>query len=731
MGTSLDKIKLRIILRGVWAAHIINFKRGVVFMLRSKGLTEKVILLGIDGMDPKFSRRMVDEGKMPNLKKMIEMGAARHDLRLLGAVPTITPPMWTTLCTGAYPMTHGIEDFNINLKGELDVNFAGIYSKYCHAEQLWNVTAEAGKKTLVWHWPGSAWPPSSDSPNLMVADGTTPGALGFGFANRDGEYVLIASEITPEAKYYSYVNTNSSKLTGDPSEIKQTRPPYTKMPDQPHFNEVWEQFKEGIDGFNDHKLIKYLDMRTMVLMPGDSQMETLHCGALDIVLSPIGVAEGWANAPEDAKEFTMLQLRGKMQKPCLILKNEAGVYDRVAIYADKTATEPLAVLENDVYTPNVYDVVPRRDGSLEKVIRNMRVLNLAEDGSFIRIWISNAFTAEDDSTFYPKSMFHTIVEKFGPPVPTGMKGDGDLDIINKCNREQWRQAAKWQADSIKYMIQEEGVEVVFSHFHGPDLAGHTYMKSLKEREDSNATEEEMLMCHVGTHTMTDEYIGEFLPLVDEGWTILLFSDHSLICPKEDFMIDIADNYGINMGLMSRLGYTVMKKDENGNNTPEIDWEKTVAVQQRSNSIFINLKGRDRFGIVDPADKYELEEKIITDLYGVKDPNTGHRVIALALHQKDANLLGLGGEHTAGDIIFFVHESYVHDHGESLSTAEGYADTSVGPIFVACGPGIKQGYEMELFPREVDVTPTAAVLLGVRIPAQCEGAPVYSILTEEL
>lgn len=105
-------------------------------------------------MDPRFSRKMVDEGKMPNLKKLIERGSAREDLRLLGAVPTITPPMWTTLATGAYPMTHGIEDFNINLKGELDVNFAGIYSKYVHAEPLWNVTAENGKKTLVWHWPG-------------------------------------------------------------------------------------------------------------------------------------------------------------------------------------------------------------------------------------------------------------------------------------------------------------------------------------------------------------------------------------------------------------------------------------------------------------------------------------------------------------------------------------------------------------------------------------------------
>mgnify|MGYP003308518858 FL=1 len=115
-------------------------------MLRNKALSEKVLLLGIDGMDPKFSRRMVEEGHMPNLKKLIEKGSARKDLRLLGGVPTITPPMWTTLATGAYPMTHGIEDFQINLEGELDVNFAGIYSKYCKAEQLWNVTAEAGKK---------------------------------------------------------------------------------------------------------------------------------------------------------------------------------------------------------------------------------------------------------------------------------------------------------------------------------------------------------------------------------------------------------------------------------------------------------------------------------------------------------------------------------------------------------------------------------------------------------
>ena len=35
----------------------------------------------------------------------------------------------------------------------------------------------------------------------------------------------------------------------------------------------------------------------------------------------------------------------------------------------------------------------------------------------------------------------------------------------------------------------------------------------------------------------------------------------------------------------------------------------------SNYIYINLKGRDAHGIVEPEDKYALEEQIINDLIG--------------------------------------------------------------------------------------------------------------------
>ena len=44
-----------------------------------------------------------------------------------------------------------------------------------------------------------------------------------------------------------------------------------------------------------------------------------------------------------------------------------------------------------------------------------------------------------------------------------------------------------------------------------------------------------------------------------------------------------------------------------------------------------------------------------------------------------------------------------------------------------GAGIKEGYVTNRVVREVDIAPTVAALAGVRMPAQCEGAPVYQII----
>lgn len=149
--------------------------------MKREALAEKIMVLGVDGMDPRLTSKFVKEGKMPNVKKLMERGACREDLVLLGANPTVTPPMWTTLATGAYPMTHGITGFYRHSHDELDVMQYNLDSRLCQAEPLWNVFAEeANKKTLVWHWPGSSCRQPPKALICMSSTAPAPAASAWG-----------------------------------------------------------------------------------------------------------------------------------------------------------------------------------------------------------------------------------------------------------------------------------------------------------------------------------------------------------------------------------------------------------------------------------------------------------------------------------------------------------------------------------------------------------------------
>ena len=171
-------------------------------MMDRKGLTKKLIVLGVDGMDPRLTKKLMDDGELPNIKKFVERGACREDLVMLGGVPTITPPMWTTLATGAYAGTHGITCFWNQDHNDLSKMVYSLDSRLCKAEPVWNCTAEAGLNTLVWHWPGSSWPPTSQSPNLSVVDGVQPGFVNFGTSKREADFLLTADASVENPVFY-------------------------------------------------------------------------------------------------------------------------------------------------------------------------------------------------------------------------------------------------------------------------------------------------------------------------------------------------------------------------------------------------------------------------------------------------------------------------------------------------------------------------------------------------
>ena len=117
------------------------------------------------------------------------------------------------------------------------------------------------------------------------------------------------------------------------------------------------------------------------------------------------------------------------------------------------------------------------------------------------------------------------------------------------------------------------------------------------------------------------------------------------------------------------------------------------------------------------------------MYGYTHPISGKRVVSIALRNREAVLLGYGGA-DCGDIVCWTADGYNDDHFDALSTAWGLFDTSLSPLFIGAGPGIKEGFYTDRVIRQVGFVPTMAIICGVRMPAQCEGAPVYQILTEE-
>ena len=415
---------------------------------------------------------------------------------------------------------------------------------------------------------------------------------------------------------------------------------------------------------------------------------------------------------------------GLIRRPVLILQNENGIYDRIAIYKNKKNTEPLAVIHNDEYLSDYIDDAVKKDTPV-KANRDMRVLELREDGSFVKMWISASMDMSVNMMWHPTELYQEIVDNIGFPPPTSTLGGGNKELLMKCTNACWEHTLEWQSASLLYMMEQKGMEVVFSHFHAPDLQDHMFIRFMKSGHNgtTSADYEEVMQ---GVYTQVDRYLGKFVHLLDEGWTIFVVSDHAQVCPT--YGIRGLGDMGMNCQLMEELGFLTLKTDENGNKLPEVDWSKTKAVANREMHIYLNLKGRTDHGIVDPEDQYQLEEEIMTALYGHKDPISGQRIIAFALRRKDAVMIGLGAEYPiCGDIIYCMAEGYEHDHDDSMPTSLGECDTSVSPIFFAAGAGIKQGIYTERMVRQTDVTPTIATLLGVRMPAQCEGAPVYQIL----
>ncbi len=69
---------------------------------------KKVIVIGLDGLEPKLVGPMLERGELPHLARLAAQGGFT---RVRTTVPAQTPVAWSTFATGTNPGGHGIFDF--------------------------------------------------------------------------------------------------------------------------------------------------------------------------------------------------------------------------------------------------------------------------------------------------------------------------------------------------------------------------------------------------------------------------------------------------------------------------------------------------------------------------------------------------------------------------------------------------------------------------------------------
>lgn len=135
----------------------------IVRSRRHSPRVERVILLGFDGASPNLLEPLVAQGKLPAIRRLMEIGAYGH---LRSFRPAKSGVLWTSVATGKGMLKHGILDWTY-------VNEEGLTVPYQdegrRAKAYWEILGERGVKTGTLNW-WVSYPPRPVPNGYVVSD---------------------------------------------------------------------------------------------------------------------------------------------------------------------------------------------------------------------------------------------------------------------------------------------------------------------------------------------------------------------------------------------------------------------------------------------------------------------------------------------------------------------------------------------------------------------------------
>ena len=634
---------------------------------------KRAIVVGMDGASMELVKNMVDWGHAPNIARLMKNGVYRP---MLGVFPTLTPPGWTALCTGSWPGTHEVMDFNIRaVGGRLDETVWGINTELCKSEYLWNLVERVGRNPILVKWEMS-WPPTVTTG--MQVEGTGPGVSNY--HQVAGYHLFVGGKWAPRP-----IGGARDPESVDPSALQNVR----------NFDPVSIESTEN---------------------KGWSHLPESGMPPLEVMLTIQPLARGRAE---------MGRKQQGTPKPFwgLIYASETNGYDRVRICRSRNGNDMVTELAVGQWSDWWLDSFFIDNSTVDGYVR-MKLITLSTTADMFasltdasglqfelfvpQIWPRAGYTQ-------PAELAHEIDEHVGSFLQNpgrdalGVIDDGTYFELLEYHHQRL-------ADVAQYLAGKRQWDLLMVETHAPDYASHFFLGQSDEL--SGASAETIKRCREGlarTYASVDRMVGRLMELADDKTILLLTSDHGGT-PNRFRPVNIEQ-------VLEEAGFIVYKESTGGKR--KIDWSKTRAVNVGLVHIFINLKGREPDGIVEPEDYEATQRDIIAALHTYQDPKTGQYPFALALTRADAEMVNLWGE-LVGDVVYALRPEFDGAHGKHLpSSVLGIGGQH--STFVLSGAGVRKGVALRRQVRVVDIAPTLCYLLGLPMPANVEGGVVYEAL----
>ncbi|AQT68363.1 Type I phosphodiesterase / nucleotide pyrophosphatase [Anaerohalosphaera lusitana] len=632
---------------------------------KSKAAGKQVIVIGIDGMDPRLSERLMDEGRMPTFAKMREAGGYR---RLGTSTPPQSPVAWANFINGAGPGSHGIFDFiHRDPKGQVDVFYSaaetvqgsGYWQVGDHKLKLpligegaktelrrqgvpfWDYLDAACIKSVFYDLP-SNYPPSK---------------------SRHGNHKCLSGMGTPDllGSYgtYQYYSEDGP------------RPPYDESGGRRY--ELYFQNERA-------RATLCGPMNTMLTQPEHAEMEF------------------FVHRDIDART-ALIEINGRE----VLLKE--GQWSK------------WVPLDFELGTPWF---LPS-----ERVSGIVRFY-LQKVGPVFRLYVSPVNMDPREPALQitePPEFAESIAEELGPYYTTGFQ-EAYKALSNEVFEEdefisQASHVLKERLALLDYALKNYDDGLLYFYFSSTDLQGHMLWWDSDDDHPARSREEaEKYFEHLKKlYCRMDGIVADIIKRYPDA-TVITMSDHGFANFKRQFNLNswLREN--------GYLGPSDVKS------VMEADWKSSRAYGLGINGLYVNTKGREKYGIVEPGEeKDRLLDELITKLEAIRDVN-GQQVIR-KVTRTDKEYKGDAMKY-APDLIVGYARGYraswdtclgncgkdVLSDNTSAWGADHCADASEVPGVVFCNRPIKPDLASL-----VDIAPTVLQEFGLDVPGSMEGKAI--------